>query len=53
MADPKDERELHGWDDGTIYFWDETTSKEFCVNDEPELFAKLVQTCREWYGRGR
>jgi len=37
---------LHGWDDEKIYYWDKTVS---CVNDEPELFAKIYGICKRYF----
>lgn len=36
--------ELVGWDDGRIYFYDEA-GKEHCINDNDELFNKIVEIC--------
>lgn len=43
---------LHGWDDEKVYFWDET-GHEWCVNDHPELLARLVEMCKEYFARKR
>jgi hypothetical protein len=42
-------RELHGWDDEKIYFWDKEESREWCVSDEEELYNQLVEICREYF----
>jgi hypothetical protein len=41
--------ELHGWDDGRIFFWDEERKKDRCVTDEEELYQQLVEICREYF----
>ncbi len=34
---------VHGWDDGKIYFWD--GEKENCVSDYPELIDFTCKNC--------
>lgn len=48
MGHLNETKELHGWDDGKIYFWDEEHKHEWCVSDEEELYSQLVQMCREY-----
>jgi len=38
---------LHGWDDGKIYYWKDKTV--LCINDEPELFAKINGICEKYF----
>ena len=38
---------LHGWDDGRVYYWDGT--REWCVSDHPDLLARLVEICRDYF----
>ena len=45
-----DDISLHGWDDGKIYYYD-SARVEHCVNDEPELFERLVNNCKEYYAK--
>lgn len=42
-------KELHGWDDEKIYFWEEESGQELCVSDEEELYNQLVKICREYF----
>ena len=44
----KYEPRLHGWDDEKVYFYDES-GVEWCVSDHPELLARLVEICREYF----
>ncbi len=46
-------KELHGWDDEKIYFWDEERKKEWCVSDEEELYNQLVEICRKYFKEKR
>lgn len=46
-------KELHGWDDEKIYFWDEERKKEWCVSDEEELYDQLVEICRKYFKEKR
>jgi hypothetical protein len=48
MTGFKHEPRLHGWDDEKVYFWDET-GKEWCVSDYPDLVARLVEVCRDYF----
>lgn len=34
----KEIKELYGWDDEKIYFWDEESGQELCVSDEEKLY---------------
>jgi len=45
----KESKELHGWDDEKIYFWDEERRKEWCVSDEEDLYNRLVEICRGYF----
>ena len=45
MAVIKISKELHGWDDEKIYFWDEERREEWCVSDEKDLYNRLVEIC--------
>jgi hypothetical protein len=40
---------LVGWDDGRIYLY--LPGKEYCVSDDPELFQKIMDLCREYFER--
>jgi hypothetical protein len=31
-----------------VYFWDET-GKEWCVSDYPDLVARLMEICRDYF----
>ena len=42
-------KELHGWDDEKVYFWDEESRVEWCVSDEEELYRQLVEICRAYF----
>ena len=42
-------QQLHGWDDGKLYFWNEETGTENCVNDHPELLLALEQKCTDYF----
>ena len=42
-------KELHGWDDEKIYFWDLESRKEWCVSDEEELYNQLVEICKKYF----
>jgi hypothetical protein len=42
-------KRLHGWDDEKIYFWDQESSKEWCVSDEEELYNQLVEICENYF----
>lgn len=42
-------KELHGWDDEKIYFWDEERKKDWCVSDEEELYKQLVEICKRYF----
>ena len=42
-------KELHGWDDEKVYFWDEVNRLEWCVSDEEELYRQLVEICRAYF----
>ena len=46
-------KELHGWDDEKIYFWDEEIGQELCVSDEERLYNQLVEICREYFKNKR
>ncbi len=48
MTQRKYEPMLNGWDDGKIYYFDEN-GKTWCVNDYPELFARMMEMCREYF----
>jgi len=39
---------LHGWDDEKVYFYDEN-GIEHCVSDEPDLMAKLIAICQDFF----
>ena len=39
-------KELHGWDDEKIYFWDQESKKEWCVSYEEDLYNRLVRICK-------
>ncbi len=39
---------LYGWDDGKLYFFDES-GKEQCVNDHSELFNRLIEICTDYF----
>jgi len=41
---------LGGWDDEKVYYTDET-GKEWCVSDHPELVARLMGICREYFSQ--
>jgi len=41
---------LGGWDDEKVYYTDET-GKERCVSDHPELVARLMDICREYFAQ--
>jgi hypothetical protein len=38
---------VHGWDDGKIYFWD--GEKENCVSDYRELIDAITKICQEYF----
>ena len=40
---------LHGWDDEKVYYWDEDHKHEWCVSDDPVLYERLVEICREHF----
>jgi len=42
-------KELHGWDDENIYFWDEERKRDWCVSDEEELYKQLVEICKRYF----
>ena len=42
------EPRLHGWDDEKVYFHNES-GVEWCVSDHPELLARLMKICREYF----
>ncbi len=46
----KPDQILLGWDDNRIYFYDED-NQEWCVNDYPDLMAKLKEICQEYLAR--
>lgn len=46
-----EKKELHGWDDEKVYFWDEENKKEWCVSDEQELYKQLVKICRAYFNK--
>jgi hypothetical protein len=48
MTKAKYEPSLNGWDDGKIYFFDENGVTR-CVDDHPELLARLTEMCREHF----
>jgi hypothetical protein len=52
MKQQKQKESLHGWDDGKIYFYDES-GKENCVSDQPELMENLMKICREFFKKER
>jgi len=39
---------LYGWDDGKLYFFDES-GKEQCVSDHSELLNRLVEICDDYF----
>lgn len=41
---------LSGWDDEKVYFTEET-GKTWCVSDHPDLVARLMEVCREYFAR--
>ena len=41
---------LHGWDDERVYFVDES-GVEWCVSDHPDLLARLVEICRDYFAQ--
>jgi hypothetical protein len=49
MKGMKKSKELHGWDDEKVYFWDEEGKKEWCVSDEQDLYDRLVKICRRYF----
>ncbi|PKO22072.1 MAG: hypothetical protein CVU38_11430 [Chloroflexi bacterium HGW-Chloroflexi-1] len=40
---------LHGWDDEKVYFWDDEVRIDWCVSDYPDLVARLVAICQEYF----
>jgi len=42
-------KELRGWDDEKVYFWDEENKKDWCVSDEEALYQQLVEMCRRYF----
>jgi len=40
---------LHGWDDEKVYFWDAKIARDWCVSDHPDLVARLVAICQEYF----
>ncbi len=44
--------QLVGWDDNKTYFYDDKGS-EWCVNDEKELFDKLLTICKDYFEEKR
>lgn len=42
-------KELHGWDDEKVYFWDEENKKDWCVSDDEELYNQVVEMCRRYF----
>ena len=50
VAGLKYEPMLSGWDDEKVYFTDETC-KTWCVSDHPELVARLMEICREYFAQ--
>lgn len=46
----RSEPSLHGWDDEKVYFYDET-GKERCVSDYPELVARLIEICKDYFAQ--
>lgn len=46
----KHEPTLHGWDDEKVYFIDEA-GEEWCVSDDPDLLARLVKTCKNYFAK--
>jgi len=41
---------LRGWDDEKVYFADEA-GKTWCVSDHPELVARLMDICRDYFAQ--
>ena len=39
---------LSGWDDEKVYYVDDAR-KEWCVSDYPDLVARLMEVCREYF----
>jgi len=50
MTGFKYEPRLHGWDDEKVYFID-TAAVEWCVSDYPELVARLVEICQDYFAQ--
>lgn len=50
VASLKYEPMLSGWDDEKVYFTDEAC-KTWCVSDHPELVARLMEMCREYFAQ--
>lgn len=50
VASLKYEPMLSGWDDEKVYFTDEAC-KTWCVSDHPELVARLMEICREYFAQ--
>ncbi len=48
MIEFRYEPTLHGWDDEKVYFFDQN-GVEWCVSDHPELLARLVEMCQEYF----
>lgn len=48
----KQESTLLGWDDGKVYYYDES-NVERCVSDYPELLTRLLGTCKNYFKRHR
>ena len=44
------EHTLLGWDDGKIYFMDESGT-ERCVNDYSDLLVDLEKVCNKYFNR--
>ncbi|MFQ5602692.1 MAG: hypothetical protein ACE5HS_05435 [bacterium] len=47
MKNSPETKNLHGWDDEKIYFWDEDNKQERCVSDEEELYKQLGEICQQ------
>ena len=40
---------IRGFDDGKLYYWVSKRNQEVCINDHPELKAKLDKIVREFF----